>query len=202
MFTGIVKAMGRVASFEPIGAGRRIGIDCPELEPERWCPGDSVAVAGCCLTAVETGRDGFSADLSPETVSRTTLGALAPGDRVNLEPALAVGQPLGGHFVTGHVDARAELVGLESAGENRVLRFRAPESLGHLIAEKGSVTIDGVSLTVNAVNGHEFEVNIIPHTLEATTLGRLAAGDRVNLEVDLIARYLERLAGQRGHHAV
>ncbi|MFW5927186.1 MAG: riboflavin synthase [Wenzhouxiangella sp.] len=202
MFTGIVKAMGRVASLEPAAGGARIRVDCPALQPERWRPGDSVAVAGCCLTVLDPDRQGFSADLSPETLARTGLGGLAAGDRVNLEPALAAGEPLGGHFVTGHVDALAELIGVRPAGGNRVLRFRVPQSLEHLVAEKGSVTLDGVSLTVNAVDGCEFEVNIIPHTLEITTLGRLAAGDRVNLEVDLIARYLERLAARRGNHAV
>jgi riboflavin synthase len=195
MFTGIVQAVGTVAEITPAEAGCRMRIDCPDLEPERWSEGDSVAVAGCCLTALAIDERGFSADLSAETLARTSLGGRAAGDPVNLEPALAVGDRLGGHLVSGHVDGLAEVVSIEPAGDSRIFRFRVPETLARFIAEKGSVTLDGVSLTVNGVDGQYFDVNLIPHTLAVTTLGRLDAGDRVNLEVDLLARYLERLTG-------
>jgi len=197
MFTGIVQTMGSVSRVTPADAGSRLRIDCPELEPSRWREGDSVAVAGCCLTALAIDRTGFSADLSAETLARTSLGRLAAGDAVNLEPALAVGDRLGGHLVSGHVDGLAEVVSIRPSGDSRIFRFRVPAALSRYIAEKGSVTLDGVSLTVNAVDDCEFEVNLIPHTLAVTTLGRLAAGKRVNLEVDLLARYLERLTGAR-----
>lgn len=195
MFTGIIQAVGTVSWITPAEAGYRMRIDCPELEPAGWREGDSVAVAGCCLTAVGIEDQGFSADLSAETLERTTLGGLDEGSPVNLEPALALGDRLGGHLVSGHVDGLAELVSVRPAGESRVFRFRVPDSLARFVAEKGSVTLDGVSLTVNAVASREFEVNLIPHTLAVTTLGRLEPGDRVNLEVDLLARYLERLTG-------
>jgi len=195
MFTGIVQAVGTVAEITPAEAGCRMRIDCPDLHPARWSEGDSVAVAGCCLTALALDERGFSADLSAETLDRTSLGGREAGDAVNLEPALAVGDRLGGHLVSGHVDGLAEVVSIEPAGESRIFRFRVPENLSRFIAEKGSVTLDGVSLTVNGVDGHEFDINLIPHTLAVTTLGRLGAGDRVNLEVDLLARYLERLTG-------
>lgn len=195
MFTGIIQAVGTVSRIEPQEAGCRMRIDCPELEPANWRTGDSIAVAGCCLTALAIDATGFSADLSAETLARTSLGARVTGDAVNLEPALALGERLGGHLVTGHVDGLAEVVSVEPSGESRIYRFRVPQDLARLIAAKGSVTLDGVSLTVNAVNGREFEVNLIPHTLAITTLGRLAPGDGVNLEVDLLARYTERLLG-------
>lgn len=195
MFTGIVQAVGTVSRITPAEAGRRIRIDCPDLEPARWQAGDSVSVAGCCLTALDIDARGFSADLSAETLARTSLGALDSGSPVNLEPALAVGDRLGGHLVSGHVDGLAEVVSVRGAGESRIFRFRVPESLARFIAEKGSVTLDGVSLTVNTVASREFEVNLIPHTLAVTTLGQLEVGSRVNLEVDLLARYLERLTG-------
>jgi len=195
MFTGIVQAVGAVSRITPAEAGCRMRIDCPELEPARWREGDSVAVAGCCLTALDLDDQGFSADLSAETLERTSLGRLDRGSRVNLEPALAVGDRLGGHFVSGHVDGLAVVVSGRPAGESKVFRFQVPESLTRFIAEKGSVTLDGVSLTVNAVAAREFDVNLIPHTLAVTTLGQLEAGSRVNLEVDLLARYLERLTG-------
>jgi len=173
-------------------------IDCAELEPYRWQEGDSVAVAGCCLTVLDLDESGFSADLSGETLARTSLGNLAEGDPVNLEPALAAGDRLGGHLVTGHVDGLAEVVSITPAGDSRICRFRVPAELARFVAEKGSVTLDGVSLTVNAVEYDEFEVNLIPHTLKVTTLGHLEAGAVVNLEVDLVARYLDRLAEMRG----
>ncbi|MCC5863944.1 MAG: riboflavin synthase [Wenzhouxiangella sp.] len=197
MFTGIVQAMGHVAGIAPQRDGARLRIDCPELKPARWQSGDSVAVAGCCLTALALDEQGFSADLSGETLARTSLGRLQRGDRVNLEPALAVGDRLGGHLVSGHVDGLARLVTLTSLGDNWQLAFETPPGLARFVAEKGSVTLDGVSLTVNAVDGLRFEVNIIPHTQAVTTLGTLTEGDVVNLEVDLLARYLDRLLTMR-----
>ncbi len=193
MFTGIIQAVGTVSRITPAEAGCRMRIDCPELSPADWRTGDSVAVTGCCLTALDIDERGFSADLSAETLERTSLGSLGVGSKVNLEPALAVGDRLGGHLVSGHVDGLARVVSVRAAGESRVFRFRVPHNLSRFIAEKGSVTLDGVSLTVNAVEGREFEVNLIPHTLAVTTLGQLEADGRVNLEVDLLARYLERL---------
>lgn len=202
MFTGIVQAMGTVADLIPKKDGSRMQIHCPGLQPDQWNEGDSVAVAGCCVTALALTNEMFSASLSAETLGRTSLGNLQTGDPVNLEPALALGERLGGHLVTGHIDGLAELVEAESAGECRVLRFRVPDTLRRYVAEKGSVTLDGVSLTINTVAGAEFEVNVIPHTLEVSTLGRLDVGDAVNLEVDLVARYLDRLLDERGQHAV
>lgn len=197
MFTGIIQSTGVIADIQPLAAGVRMRILCPQLKPGRWQEGDSIAVAGCCLTALALDEQGFSADLSAETLDRTSLGALQPGDTVNLEPAMALGDRLGGHLVTGHVDALAEVVDLRPAGESHVLRFRVPQRLARFVAEKGSVTLDGVSLTVNGVEGADFEVNLIPHTWSVTTLGRLQPGDRVNFEIDLLARYLDRLLTQR-----
>lgn len=193
MFTGIIQTTGTVSRITPVPSGRRLRIDCAELDPLDWRTGDSVAVAGCCLTALDMDASGFSADLSAETLNRTSLGALGLGDPVNLELALAVGERLGGHFVSGHIDGLAELVGISASGDSRIMRFALPETLARFVAGKGSVTLDGVSLTVNAVERCEFEVNLIPHTLAVTTLGQLEPGDRVNLEVDLLARYLDRL---------
>lgn len=195
MFTGLVQAVGTVSRITPAEAGCRMRINCPELEPAGWQAGDSVAVAGCCLTALDIDERGFSADLSAETLERSSLGSLETGSPVNLEPALAVGDRLGGHLVSGHIDGLADVVAERPAGDSRVFRFRVPQDLARFIAGKGSVTLDGVSLTVNAVEGREFEVNLIPHTLAVTTLGGLEVDGRVNLEVDLLARYLERLTG-------
>lgn len=197
MFTGIVQSLGTVVSLEARNDGARLRIECPDLEPASWHTGDSVAVAGCCLTALDIDERGFSADLSGETLACTSLGRLAEGSRVNLEPALAVGDRLGGHLVTGHVDGLAQLVTLTSLGDNWTLRFRVPDELARYVAAKGSVTLDGVSLTVNRVEEAEFEVNLIPHTLEVTTLGELREGDAVNYEADLLARYMERLLDKR-----
>jgi len=197
MFTGIIQALGTVSAFELGNDGARLRIDCPGLEPDGWKAGDSIAVAGCCLTALDIDTQGFSADLSGETLDCTSLGALKQGSEVNLEPALAMGDRLGGHWVTGHVDGLAELTTLTNLGDNTLLEFQVPDDLARYIAPKGSVTLDGVSLTVNRVNGSCFGVNIIPHTWDVTTLGRMVIGDRVNLEVDLLARYMGRLLEQR-----
>lgn len=193
MFTGIVQTTGTVEAIEPRGGDVRLRIRCPSLGPESLALGDSVAVSGVCLTAVEAGAEGFSADVSKETLDHTTLGAMKPGSRVNLERALTLATPLGGHLVTGHVDGVGEICGrVEDA---RSIRFdvRVPEALARYVARKGSVCLDGVSLTVNRVNDARFDVNIVPHTLEVTTLDEWAPGMRVNLEVDIVARYLERL---------
>ena len=197
MFTGIVQSLGTVVSLQSRNDGARLRIECPDLQPARWQQGDSIAVAGCCLTALEIDAQGFSADLSGETLARTSLGRLVEGSRVNLEPALAVGDRLGGHLVSGHVDGLAELRALTLLGDNWALRFRVPDDLACYVAPKGSVTLDGVSLTVNRVDDRDFEVNLIPHTLKVTTLGALAEGDTVNFEADLVARYMERLLAKR-----
>ena len=198
MFTGIIQAAGTVIDIQPAEQGVRMRIRCPELSPGGWEEGDSVAVSGCCLTALALDEETFSADLSAETLARTSLGGFGVGDRVNLEPAMALGDRLGGHLVSGHVDGLAEVVEIRPVGESHLVRFRVPESLARFIAEKGSVTLDGVSLTVNTVTMNEFEVNLIPHTWQVTTLGALQPGARVNLEIDLLARYLDRLLQQRG----
>jgi riboflavin synthase len=193
MFTGIVRAIGTVTALEAAGDDMRMRIDPGKLELREVRPGDSVAVNGVCLSATEVGADAFWADVSRETLSRTTCGALTAGASVNLEPALTLSTPLGGHLVSGHVDGTGSL--LERRDEGRSVRFRieAPGRLMRYVAEKGSICVDGVSLTVNAVAGESFEVSIVPHTLRATTLGGFAVGRRLNLEVDIIARYLERL---------
>jgi riboflavin synthase len=194
MFTGIVRTVGRITHTKPFGDGLRIVIEADPTGFEDVKTSDSIAVAGCCLTvvAVEDGRLSF--DVSSETLSCTT-GLDRPG-RVNLEPALRLSDRLGGHLVSGHVDgvgrvARVETVG--AADGSRVLEIDAPEALLRFVAPKGSVALDGVSLTVNTVTPRHFAVNLIPHTLAATTLGELTRGARVNLEVDLVARYVARL---------
>ncbi len=181
MFTGIVQAVGRVLRVNPHK------IDCGALDLSGVAVGDSVCVQGVCLTVTARTASGFTADVSAETL-RVTTGLERPGE-VNLEKALRAGDALGGHLVAGHVDGVGELVRREGS----VFRFRAPDGLSVYIAKKGSICIDGVSLTVNAVEGAEFDVNLIPHTLEVTTLKRLQPGSRVNLEADLIARYVERI---------
>lgn len=198
MFTGIVRAVGRVEATEERGAGRGLTISTGGLPTGDWHVGDSICVAGACLTATAIAPGRFDADLSRETIARTTLGSLAVGSAVNLEPALAAGDALGGHFVAGHVDGVAEVVAASAAADSQSVVLALPAGFAKFMAPKGSVTIDGVSLTVNRVDGDRFEVALVPATLRATTLGSLAPGARVNFEVDLIARYLERLAGARG----
>jgi riboflavin synthase len=199
MFTGIVQEVGRVEALEQRGADLRLTVVTERLELSRMQLGDSIAVAGVCLTAVTLAAHHFAADVSLETLARTTLGAWQPGHRVNLEPALRAGDALGGHLVAGHVDDVATLLARAAAARSEQMRFRVPHELARYLARKGSVCLDGVSLTVNAVQADEFEVNLVPHTLTASTLGQLAVGDRVNLEIDLIARYVERLAhGDQG----
>jgi riboflavin synthase len=193
MFTGIIQAVGRVAALERRGGDLRIAIDTGKLPLADVALGDSVAVSGVCLTVVDTGTRAFHADVSGETLGLTTLGQLAPGDAVNLEKALTLATRLGGHLVSGHVDGIGTVTARRE--DSRSVRFaiQAPDALARYIAVKGSICVDGVSLTVNAVDGAGFELNIVPHTLAETTLAGFRAGRRVNLEVDLIARYLERL---------
>ena len=197
MFTGIIKALGTIASTEPQNGGARLVIQCGALAQFKLEIGDSVAVNGVCLTALEPDANHFSADASAETLRLTSLGNLKSGHRVNLEPALKAGDPLGGHLVSGHVDGNATLLECEAEGDSRRMRFSVTQELSRYIVHKGSVTLDGVSLTVNRVDGNCFEVNLIPHTLAVTTLQQLQPGDTVNLEVDQIARYLERLLATR-----
>jgi riboflavin synthase len=193
MFTGIVSCTGVVSAIEPRGGDLRISIDAAGIDAARRQLGDSVAVAGVCLTVAEPTPRGFIADVSRETLAHTTIGGWRAGDRVNLEAALRAGDALGGHLVSGHVDGRAELLERSGDARSQRLRFRVPVALHRYIARKGSVALDGVSLTVNEVDGLEFGVNLIPHTLLATTLGDLRTGAQLNLEIDLMARYAERL---------
>lgn len=196
MFTGIVQGVGRVADVEAIGGDLRLRIDAGPVSLAGVGIGDSIAVNGACLTAVELGGGGFAADVSRETLSLTTLGELAAGSPVNLENALRAGQALGGHYVSGHVDGVGQVLSRRDDARSVRIEFEVPPGLGRYVARKGSICIDGVSLTVNSASGTRFDVNLVPHTLEVTTLGRLAAGTRVNLEVDIIARYLERLLAE------
>ena len=193
MFTGIVAAMGTVLERNANGGGCRLRIAAGALDLGDVDIGDSIAVNGCCLTVTQLEADSFLADVSNETLGCTTLGAIEPGRRVNLEKAMRVGDRLGGHLVSGHVDGVGTLLRRENDGENLRLTLAAPESLAKYIASKGSVCVDGTSLTVNEVNGTEFGVNIIPHTRAETIIGLYREGQQVNLEADLIARYLERL---------
>ena len=193
MFTGIVQDLGTLVEREPRAGDLRLVVAFAQLDDTRLGVGDSVCVQGCCLTITARAGATFSADLSRETLSLTTLGELAVGAAVNLEPALRAGDLLGGHLVSGHVDAVARITSVEADARSQRLTIAAPPELARYIARKGSVTVDGVSLTVNEVAGASFGVNIIPHTLAVTTLGALTAGARVNLEVDQLARYVERL---------
>lgn len=198
MFTGIITDLGRVRSVEPRGDTRFVfgtGYDTGEI-----AIGASIACSGACLTVVGKGRDAgggwFAADVSAETFSKTTLGGWAAGTPVNFERALRLGDELGGHMVSGHVDGVAEVVERRAEGDSQRFVFAAPADLARFVAPKGSVALDGVSLTVNEVDDVRFGVNIIPHTAEMTTFGALQPGDRVNLEIDLLARYLQRLMQQ------
>ena len=193
MFTGIIQAVGKVAALERRGADLRVRIAAGGLDLADVRRGDSIAVSGVCLTAVDVSGDGFWADVSGETLARTAFATLAAGEAVNLEKALTLADRLGGHLVSGHVDGVGTVMDCRDEGRSRRLRIQAPGALARYIAEKGSICVDGVSLTVNAVRGAEFEVNVVPHTLHATTLGACDAGRRVNIEVDVVARYLERL---------
>ena len=191
MFAGIVGAVGTIREARPGSGGLRLVVDAGGLGLEDVAVGDSIAVNGVCLTVVARKAREIEADVSQETLA-CTAGFVA-GGRVNLEKALRAADRVGGHLVSGHVDAVGGLTRVEPAGENRLMTVRAPANLAKYIARKGSIAVNGVSLTVNAVNGAEFSVNLIPHTLAATNLGELRPSDNVNLEVDMLARYIERL---------
>jgi riboflavin synthase len=193
VFTGIVQDVGKVVSRDTRGGDARIVIAFNHLRSSDFRIGDSICVQGCCLTATELPDGAFSADVSRETLSLTTLGDLAAGSPVNLEPSLKAGDSLGGHLVSGHIDGVAEVISVSGDARSTRLKIAVPSDLARYIARKGSVAVDGVSLTVNEVDGATFGVNIIPHTQTVTTLGKLKAGTRVNLEVDQVARYVERL---------
>ncbi len=191
MFTGIITDLGRVRRIEPSG-DTKFTIET-RYDTDTIPLGASIAHNGCCLTVIETGPAWYKVQASAETLSVTTLGAWVEGTRVNLERALAMGDELGGHIVSGHVDGVARVAGRRQEGESVRFTFAVPTPLKHYIASKGSVALDGVSLTVNAVADDHFDVNIIPHTADVTTFGTLAVGDRVNLEIDMLARYVARL---------
>ena len=191
MFTGIVTDVGRVRAVRDTSRDRRFEIE-PAYDLDSVEIGASIAHAGCCLTVVEKGEGWFAVEVSGETLSKTTLGDWAAGRRVNLERAARVGDELGGHIVSGHVDGVGEAVSVESEGGSHRVRIRVPRPLHRYIAPKGSITVEGVSLTVNEVADDVFGVNLIPHTWEVTTLGELTLGARVNLEIDMLARYLAR----------
>ncbi|ADC62699.1 riboflavin synthase [Allochromatium vinosum] len=193
MFTGIIQSVGLIQRLEPRGGDVRLSIDTGKLSLDGVVLGDSIAVNGVCLTAVALTECGFAADVSRETLTLTTLGALKPGSRVNLEKALTLSTPLGGHLVSGHVDGVGTLLERHEDARSWRLRIQAPDELARYIAHKGSICVDGTSLTVNRVEGAVFELNIVPHTIQETIIGDYRPGSRVNLEVDLIARYLERL---------
>lgn len=195
MFTGIVQDVGQVVRLDERGGDLRLTIVFDRLDPSGINVGDSICVQGCCLTAVELRDRSFAADVSRETLSLTTLGDLTAGSRVNLEPALKAGDPLGGHLVSGHVDGIGEIAAIRSDARSTRIEIGVPPALSRYIARKGSVAIDGVSLTVNEVQGARFGINLIPHSQAVTTLGALRVGSRVNVEVDQIARYVERLLG-------
>lgn len=199
MFTGIIAAIGKVESVEPSGGDLRLNINTQKLDLADVALGDSIAVNGVCLTVIEMVSAKVSFDVSSETLDRTSLGNVKAGSEVNLEKAMAVGDRLGGHIVSGHVDGLGKIVELEPAARSVKFRIEVPTALDRYIAEKGSVCIDGVSLTVNNVGPGWFEVNIIPHTMQETIISEYQAGTEVNIEVDLIARYLERmLPGNKG----
>ena len=193
MFTGIILAIGKIAAIERRAGDCRLKIDTGKLSLTDVALGDSIAVNGVCLTAVELGTHYFCADVSNETLSRTLLNIATIGTPVNLELALTPSTRMGGHIVSGHVDGTAKVIEKKPDGRSFRFKFKAPGNLAKYIAEKGSICINGISLTVNEVNGAVFSVNIVPHTLKETTLGDAVAGTQVNLEVDLLARYMERL---------
>jgi len=193
MFTGIIQAIGKIARVEPRGGDVRLIIEAGTLDLADVAIGDSICVSGVCLTAVAIAATEFSADVSVETLSCTTLGALKSGDCVNLEKSLRLADRLGGHLVSGHVDGVGRVISVEADARSQRWRFEVPPDLARYIAAKGSVCVDGVSLTINDVDANRFGVNLIPHTIGATTFRDKRAGDAVNIEVDLIARYVERI---------
>jgi len=193
MFTGIVQGVGRIRSVQPHGGDVTMWIETDGVSLAGVEIGGSIAVNGACLTAVQLEPAAFAADLSRETLSLTTAGDWEPGTPVNLEKALTAGQALGGHYVTGHVDGVGQVIARHDDARSVRVEFEVPAELARYVARKGSICVDGVSLTVNGASGCRFDVNLVPHTLEMTILGGYQPGSRVNLEVDIIARYLERL---------
>jgi len=193
MFTGIIQAIGRVARSEPRDGDIRLTVTCGELDLTHTAPGDSIAVNGVCLTAIELHEQEFVADVSVETMNQTSLGQLAAGSPVNLETALTLNTALGGHLVSGHVDGLGSLLEMHADARSIRYRFEVAPAIQHYIAIKGSVTVDGCSLTVNSIDDNRFDVNIVPHTQQKTVFQYYETGCRVNIEVDIIARYLERL---------
>ncbi|CAA9890590.1 Riboflavin synthase [Candidatus Methylobacter favarea] len=193
MFTGIIQAVGKISAIEQKAGDCRLTVNTGKLALSDAAVGDSIAVNGVCLTAVELGTDYFCADVSNETLSRTIFKNVTTSTRVNLELALTPSTRMGGHIVSGHVDGIGQVIEKKADGRSFRFKFKAPDTLAKYIAEKGSICINGISLTVNEVEGSLFSVNIVPHTLKETTLGDATVGTSVNLEVDLLARYMERL---------
>ncbi|MBT8082055.1 MAG: riboflavin synthase [Gammaproteobacteria bacterium] len=198
MFTGIIKAMGRIEGLEKREGDVRLSVRADGLPWSEYDIGESIAVNGVCLTAVALHGDGFDTDVSVETLDVTALGALEPGSAVNLEPSISLGERLGGHLVSGHVDCTGKVLARDTDARSIRLAIEIPQEYARYVAKKGSVCVDGVSLTVNEVSGNIFELNIIPHTAEVTIMGDYVEGTVVNIEVDLLARYLERLIDQDG----
>jgi len=191
MFTGLVQCLGKVCQVRDMPPGKRLMLDAPQIGADAEL-GASIAINGCCLTLVANDADGLHFEAGPETLARTNLGRLAAGSRVNLEPSLRVGDRLGGHFVTGHVEALGRLLERRDSGDWCTLWFGFPRELGRYMVPKGSIAVDGVSLTLVDVESERFSVALIPHTLAATTLGQLNVGDPVNLETDLLAKYAQK----------
>jgi riboflavin synthase len=196
VFTGIVREVGRVVALGADGSAVRLVVEAPETASD-VAVGDSVSISGCCLTAVAVANGSIGFDVVPESLSRTSLAGLSPGDRVNVEPALRAGEPLGGHYVQGHVDAVGRVRRVDAGDDGTRVWVDAPDEILRYVVEKGSIAVDGTSLTVSALDGAGFEVALVPHTLAATTLGGLRAGDGVNLEPDVLAKYVERLLASR-----
>ena len=193
MFTGIIKARGSVSRIEDLGGDKRLTVESPDLPWQEFEVGESISVNGVCLTAAALNDNGFTTDVSVETLQITALGDVASGDPVNLEPSISLGERLGGHLVSGHVDCIGVVESRHSDARSVRLKIRIPDEYRRFVAKKGSICVDGVSLTVNEVSDDCFEVNIIPHTAEVTIIGDYSRGTRVNIEVDVVARYLERL---------
>jgi riboflavin synthase len=195
VFTGIIKAKGSIAAIEKRAGDVRLRVTAADLPWADYEVGDSIAVNGVCLTAIQLHDDGFDTDVSVETLDVTTLKHLETGDAVNLEPALRVGDALGGHLVSGHVDGIGRMTARADDARSIRMTFEVPAELARYVARKGSICVDGVSLTINEVSGNTFGLNIIPHTAEVTTMGAYEPGTAVNIEVDLLARYIERMLG-------
>jgi riboflavin synthase len=193
MFTGIIQAIGQIKTKDMHDKGAVLSFASSELDFSNVAIGDSIAVNGVCLTAIEISNNSFKADLSQETLDCSIFGDLSVGDDINLEKALRLNQGIDGHLVSGHVDGQGEVVDRTIQGESTRFKISAPQNLVKYIARKGSITINGVSLTVNSIENNVFDVNIVPHTLTATTLGQLSIGNKINLEIDIIARHLEQL---------